>query len=678
MGSPRTDIITPEGRRTETERTVTLVLGAMAWPLLYVPITALVPDAVDSLWVRLAMSAVLGTTALALELVPWLRQRPVLAMGPALVTSSIGVFAFLYWNAFEPIYTLLAVISVMGIGVAAPSRAAHAIAGLVNTVCLATVALLVDAPAMNPWLVLFVVGNVELVVGVFQWQRDRQLRAERQRTRILRAMFEGSGDALLVVDDVSGATLLANRNAARLFGVSDPSELIGASRADLHGHLAETDRPSPREYSTVEGVVAGIVRCQRPDGTTVWSDYVYTRDEEAGLRYVRHADATQRLAHEQSLEDARNAAQAATRARDAFLAMMSHELRTPLHAVLGTTEVLLDEAAGGGDAERLGLIHRSAVHLLVRLDQILAYSTLNAGEVTVHPETVDLQCTLEEIVDLYRNTFTIPTVVSWGDGVPRHIRTDPLLLRRVLDALLSNAHIHGGGQIEIALAAHREGRQTRMEIRILDRGPGSAAAVEQHTRQAFAARADVGTRQGAGVHLGLALCASTLELMKGGLEIRDRPGGGLDVCVKFPAMAVHFERPASEGTSISGLNVLVVEDDPTNRMVAKAMLRRLGVSPAFAEDGLQGVEVARSGRFDLILMDLHMPGLSGWEAARRIRQELAEPPVILALTASLSRADHDAARQAGMQEILGKPVTLETLQGALERYAPKASGSSAA
>ncbi len=361
------------------------------------------------------------------------------------------------------------------------------------------------------------------------------------------------------------------------------------------------------------------------------------------------------------LEAARIAADDANRAKSRFLAGMSHELRTPLNGLLGYAELLrIEGGLTARQAERVGTMLAAGRHLLGMITRVLDLSEVEADRVELRTDCVRLDRTMRECLDVVRPAAAAKHLVlslRESASVPPALLTDPTRLRQIVLNLLGNAvkfTPHG----EVVLAIAPSGADM-VRIAITDTGPGVPAGLRDRLFNAFERLdADAGT-EGAG--LGLALSMRLAALLGGRLGHDPNPEGGsifwLDLPRHAPASPDHPPARGAASPDRGALDVLVVDDVAMNRDIALGMLQAAGHVVALAENGAEAVAAAAAADFDVILMDVRMPGMDGLEATRRIRA-LAGPRgavPIVALTAQAFLEQVAECRDAGMDDHLVKP-----------------------
>ena len=446
------------------------------------------------------------------------------------------------------------------------------------------------------------------------------------------------------------ATLLANRTLGAvflLFAAADASVLLAAR-------------------SNIEAAAIIAVLAKTGFGAALIV-LVGTFDRE---RLAARRLATQR---EEGLKDAVARAEHAAASRTLFLANMSHEIRTPMNGVLGLSRILVDQAMPDAQHQLAKTILDSGKSLLNILDDILDLSKMDAGALQIAPGPVNVRETLSQVLQLMSAKaqdagVSLESEVS--EEVPRWVWVDGHRVRQVVTNLLSNAiKFTPGGIVQVSLSYSHN----RLQVKVIDSGIGMDKETLDRIFRPFE-QADAGTaRKYGGTGLGLAICKKLCELMGGHLMAQSEPGAG-------STFSFEVEAPPREGPEAGdqsdpslqplGLKVLVAEDTRVNQLVIRHFLERLGADVRIVGDGTEAIEAVKTETFDAVLMDLQMPEMDGLEATRRIRAlgtSQAELP-ILALTASVMSEQRAACLEAGMNEVLMKPLELEALHGALAQW----------
>ena len=481
---------------------------------------------------------------------------------------------------------------------------------------------------------------------------------------------------------------LANPAFEQMFGWP-PGELVGQP-----GEVTSIDRAAYEEMGRLYG--APLARgeavefertMRRRDGSTFLCRTLArpvdpTHPAHGGTIWIAE-DVTEKRAVEQALARARDEAEAANRAKSAFLANTSHEIRTPLNGLVGLARLARQPSVDEARREQyLAQIDDSAQALAGVISDILDLSKIEAGKLRLEQTDFDLHALLESIEHGYAalaDARALALAMHARGAVPRRVRGDPVRLRQILSNLLSNAlKFTEIGFVRLNVIALQP---PLIRFEVEDSGPGIAPEVQVRLFEPFV-QGDVSTtRRYGGTGLGLSICRELAQLMGGHVGMSSEAGRGSRFWAELPLPASEQDAPSSAFApadeslrALVGADVLVVEDNPVNMMIATTILRQWGVVVSEAGNGVEAVTAvtarAEAGRpFELVLMDVQMPVQGGHDATRVLRKRFdAQALPIIALTAAALTSERDEALAAGMNDFLTKPLDAQRLQETLLRW----------
>lgn len=392
------------------------------------------------------------------------------------------------------------------------------------------------------------------------------------------------------------------------------------------------------------------------------------------------------------LRAAKEAAEAASKAKTDLLAVMSHELRTPLNGLLGAAELLRRSNLEPEQAGHVQMMTESGAVLVSLLNDVLDVSRIEAGRIELEALEADPRRLVEQAVGLWRPHMTqkgLILAIAGLEGLPASIVTDPTRFRQILANLLSNAaKFTERGAVQVEIAVVRTGANAAtVQISVRDTGIGMSADQIERLFQPFAQADSSIARRFGGTGLGLAISRTLAELMGGTLTVTSAAGAGSCFTLRLPVVVPRWEGAASPADrehplEMAGppLRILAAEDNPVNQRVLAAFLAKGKHDITMVEDGPGALEAAARAAFDLLLLDVQMPGMSGLDVARAVRAgggANASAPIWM-LSANAMASDIAAARAAGADGYLTKPIDPRALHAALDEAAALGRGRHAA
>ncbi|MEW5893082.1 MAG: ATP-binding protein [Pseudomonadota bacterium] len=512
-----------------------------------------------------------------------------------------------------------------------------------------------------------------------------KVRISEQTNRRLALVVEQSDDAILTLD-LNGHVLSWNPGAERLYGYP-AQEVMGRSVGFLlpESRQAELAQWLDRVRHAISGTrfeTQVLTRDAHLLDVSISASPLFDADgKRIGEINIGH-DITGSKAMARALEQAKEAAEAANQAKSEFLANMSHEIRTPMNGILGMTELTLDTPLNEEQREYLNIVRSSAEALLTVLNDILDFSKIEAGRL----ELEHIGFELEGVVSGAARTLAIRAqekglALNWtiAPEVPPFLVGDPARLRQILLNLIGNAikfTEQGEVKVQVAIERHLE-HGVMLHVAVHDTGIGIPPDQIDGIFQAFSQVDASMTRRFGGTGLGLSICSRLVAMMGGRIWAESEPGRGSTFHFTA-AFGVAGALPKGEAPAMvrretaAPCQVLVVEDVPVNQKLAQALLEKRGYGVTLAQDGQEALALIRQGRrFGVILMDLQMPGIDGYEATARIREierESGRHTPIVAVTASALHTDRERCLALGMDDFVAKPFRADEVLAVVEKY----------
>ncbi|MEM6843079.1 MAG: response regulator [Bacteroidota bacterium] len=387
-------------------------------------------------------------------------------------------------------------------------------------------------------------------------------------------------------------------------------------------------------------------------------------------------DMTNQAKQASRLRRDKEKAERAALAKQDFLSTMSHEIRTPLNVVVNMARLLMDESPRADQLEYMKSLQFSANHLLVIINDILDFAKIEAGKIKLEEISFSPREVAEGITKAFQfraKEKNISLRLDWGSNIPEYILGDEVRLTQILNNLVGNAiKFTEKGFVSVhteLLSKQHDKYKIRFEVR--DTGIGIPADRMKSIFQDYTQGGDDTTRRFGGTGLGLTICKRLIDMQNGKLSVRSKEGWGSNFSfvltyqhdAKSGSLASASAKERIDTSKLSGKKLLLVEDNPSNRMVATSFLEKVGIRVSTAENGKQAIDRVQQEPFDIVLMDLQMPVMNGCEASHAIRnlgEDYQKLPII-ALTADVVQGVKDRVRECGMNDYLPKPFNPDEL-----------------
>ncbi len=521
---------------------------------------------------------------------------------------------------------------------------------------------------------------------------EQSLRLSESR---FRSIVENMNDTL-IIHDFEGVIEEVNHHVCKLLGYQR-REMIGQHLSGFINHKNVANFKSRVSELIQNSTLSFDTEYVTKDGRPIPAEIkakVVSREGRGQIQSIGR-DITERLAFIQELEAAKEAAEAANVAKSHFLANMSHEIRTPLNGMMGMLQVLKLTDPTEEQEECLQAAEQSSRMLLQLINQVLDYSKIESEKLHIEKHTFYLSQVLQD-VEMVNRAFLMQKQVALSvesaDQVPKKLVGDAFRLKQVLNNLVNNAiKFTDEGNILVSVELEEpideESGEVVLRWLVKDTGIGIEQNKLDTIFDSFAQADDSTTRKYGGTGLGLTISKSLIDMMDGSIQVESQPGEGtiftFTCKMELPTEDISYRQAlggqgniltkdemVAADDSKDTLNVLVIDDDAKSQEVMSRIAQKQGWQMVQAENGIEGVEIFKQESFDLVIMDIHMPIMDGFQATSVIRQleNDGNRTPILALTANALAGDRDRCIQSGMDDYLAKPFSVEQLLSKMQQW----------
>jgi PAS domain S-box-containing protein len=502
---------------------------------------------------------------------------------------------------------------------------------------------------------------------------------------LFRQLFQNHTAVFLLIDPRSGTIAGANTSAEDFYGYSH-DELIGMPISQINTlspELIAAERQNALKQQRTRFEFPHRLKNGTIRTVEVHSAAIDLQGSPFLFSIIN--DISERKQHEKDLKQARYDAEAANRVKSEFLANMSHEIRTPMNGILGMAQLLELTGLDPEQRDYVTSLKHSSTTLVSLINDILDLSKIEAGRLAIVPAAFNLRQCIEDIELLHRSALFEKKLVldiQMDDRLPEFLVGDQLRIKQVLLNLVGNAvkFTHTGQITLAAVIQDRAEDLLHVEIKVKDTGIGIVHDALDTIFQAFAQEDGSTTRLYGGTRLGLTITRRLVEMMGGSITVTSTKGAGSCFTVLLPLELSTTTDPPTVAAVYSpepravSLRILVAEDDPTNVVFIAGILKKFGHTVTITRDGRECIQRLQQDQFDVVLMDIQMPVMSGEEALTVIRlseQGTDRHQPVFALTAHAMQGDEERFTQTGFDCYLAKPLFVPTLLEELGKIIPQ-------
>jgi len=525
-------------------------------------------------------------------------------------------------------------------------------------------------------------GLIRKVIGTLQDITDRKLaELESKRTEDKYKLVLETIKLPAISVDCYGNIIFCNKHAADMLGY-EQQEILGLNWVDTF--VPENSRSNTSELFDNDSFKAqntNLVICRNGEQRIISWQNTISYDQNGRIKEVTGIgeDITERQKKTLELISAKEQAEKSSQFKSEFLSIMSHEIRTPMNAVIGTTNLLLSEDPKPDQLEYLNTLKFSGENLLAIINDILDYNKIEAGKLELNKIPFSVHHLTQKIKKSFYAKATekdLEIELIIDERIPPQLIGDQIRLGQVLNNLVSNAikFTHYGKVIIRLEQEHVAGKFINIKFTVTDTGIGIAPENLHIIFDPFEQETQTSDTNYGGTGLGLAITKRLIELHKSTISVTSKPGKGTEFTFSIVFEICHLDEkkedllPVANSTAdLLGMRILIVDDNKMNLMIASKFLKKWMADPEEAASGFEAIEKTKQKNYDLIIMDLQMPGMDGFEATRIIKRSNPQIP-ILALTADAMPETHSKAFAAGMCDYLTKPFVPNILFEKVAKY----------